>query len=242
MGNLKALIFDVDGTLADTEHLHPEAFNAAFADAGLDWHWSIPLYAKLLKVAGSRERIRHFIDEYLPDLSQTLDQEALLSQLQATKNGYYARLVRLGEAGFRPGVGRLLNEAQAEGLQLAIASTAGHDNVRVLLEANVGMGASDRFAVIAAGDIVEHKKPSPAIYRWVLEQLQLPLQDCIAFEDSQSGRLSALGADLRVVVTVNDFTANDSFAGSSMVLDCLESRSHPFGLFRKTQDRQLSSI
>lgn len=228
MGKLKALIFDVDGTLADTEHLHLRAFNVAFADAGLDWHWSVPLYETLLKVAGSRERIRHFIDEYHPALSQIPDREALLSQLQASKNRHYARLVRLGEARFRPGVGRLLREAQAEGLQLTIASTAGYDNIRVLLEANLGLGASDRFAAIAAGNIVAHKKPSPAIYSWVLDRLRLRPRDCIAFEDSRNGLRAALRADLRVVVTVNDFTVNDDFTGASIVLDCLGEPEQPF--------------
>lgn len=228
MSSLKALIFDVDGTLADTEQLHLRAFNVAFADAGLDWHWSVPLYRTLLKVAGSRERIRHFIDEYRPNLSQDADREALLSHLQAIKNRYYAHLVRQGEAKFRPGVGRLLEEARQSGLQLAIASTAGYDNVRVLLEANMGAGATDRFAVIAAGNIVEQKKPSPAIYRRVLEQLQCAAHDCVAFEDSQNGVHSALGANIRTVVTVNDFTVDDDFAGASMVLDSLGEPEQPF--------------
>lgn len=228
MGRLKALIFDVDGTLADTEHLHLRACNAAFADADLDWHWSVPLYGTLLKVAGSRERIRHFIDEYHPDLSHREDREALASRLHASKNRYYVHLVRQGEARFRPGVGRLLEEAAGAGLQLAIASTAGYDNIRGLLEANMGTEATDRFAVIAAGHVVEQKKPSPAIYRWVLEQLQLDPHDCIAFEDSQNGVRSAVGADVRTVVTVNDFTIKDDFAGASIVLDCLGEPEQPF--------------
>ncbi|MFZ0254730.1 MAG: HAD-IA family hydrolase [Gammaproteobacteria bacterium] len=228
MDRLKALIFDVDGTLADTEHLHLRAFNLAFADADLDWHWSAPLYRTLLKVAGSRERIRHFIDEYHPDLNQRADQEALLLQLQTSKNRYYADLVCQGEARFRPGVGRLLQEAQAQGLQLAIASTAGYDNIRVLLEMNLRTGATDCFALIAAGDVVEQKKPSPAIYRWVLAQLQLKPRDCIAFEDSHNGVRSAVGAGIPTVVTVNDFTINDDFAGAAMVLDCLGEPKRPF--------------
>lgn len=225
---LKTLIFDVDGTLADTEHLHLRAFNLAFADAGLDWHWSTPLYRTLLKVAGSRERIRHFIDAYHTDLKQRADQEALLAQLQTSKNRYYAELVRQGEARFRPGVGRLLQEAQAEGLQLAIASTAGYDNIRVLLEMNLGAEATDCFALIAAGNIVEQKKPSPAIYRWVLDQLRLNPCDCIAFEDSQNGIRSAMGAGVPTMVTVNDFTVSDDFAGAVIVLDCLGEPTQPF--------------
>jgi beta-phosphoglucomutase-like phosphatase (HAD superfamily) len=231
MGKLKALIFDVDGTLADTEHLHLRAFNAAFADADLDWHWSVPLYGTLLRVAGSRERIRHFIDEYHPDLSHYEDREALVSRLGASKNRYYAQLVRQGEARFRPGVGRLIKEARGAGLQLAIASTAQYDNIRVLLEANLGADAIGPFAVIAAGDVVEQKKPSPAIYRWVLEQLQADARDCIAFEDSQNGVCSAVGANVRTVVTVNDFTIKDDFADASIVLDCLGEPGQPFRVF-----------
>lgn len=228
MNELRALIFDVDGTLADTEKLHLRAFNVAFAAAGLDWHWSIGLYGKLLQVAGSRERIRHFIDEYRPDLSHIPDPAALIARLQVSKNRHYAHLVRQGEARFRQGVARLLEEAQADGLQLAIASTAGYDNIRVLLEANMGRGASERFAVIGAGSIVDQKKPSPAIYQWVLRQLQMDPWECVAFEDSQNGVLSAIGAGIRTVVTVSDFTLKDDFSGASIVLDGLGEPHHPF--------------
>lgn len=225
---LKALIFDVDGTLADTEHLHLRAFNAAFADAGLEWHWSLPFYKTLLKVAGSRERMQHYSDRYQPGFSQRPDWEALLSQLQASKNQHYSLLVRQGAAKFRPGVGRLLAEAQEAGLYLAIASTAGHDNIRVLLEENLGTAATERFALIAAGSVVKDKKPSPAIYRWLLEQLDLHPRDCVAFEDSENGVRSAVGAGICTVVTVNDFTIDDQFRGASIVLDCLGEPERPF--------------
>ena len=228
MGRLRALVFDVDGTLADTEHLHLRALNIAFANADLDWHWSMPLYRVLLRVAGSRERIRHFIDEYHPDLRRYGDREALLSRLHASKNRYYAQFVRQGEARFRPGIARLLAEAAGQELPLAIASTAGYENIRVLLEANMGAGAADRFALIAADNVVAQKKPSPAIYRWVLGRLELDPRNCIAFEDSRNGVRSAVGARVSTVVTVNEFTIDDDFTGASIVLDCLGEPEQPF--------------
>ncbi len=173
MKKLEALIFDVDGTLADTERDgHRIAFNRAFAEAGLDWGWSVELYGKLLSVTGGKERILHYIDRYRPEFRRPADLSKFVADLHAAKTRHYVRLLEEGGIPLRPGVKRLLGEARDAGLRLAIATTTTPENVTALLDANLPRGAS-RFEVIGAGDIVPAKKPAPDIYDYVLRELGL---------------------------------------------------------------------
>ncbi len=199
---LEALIFDVDGTLAETEDIHRQCFNAAFAGAGLDWHWSPEAYARLLQVTGGKERIRRYADGLAG--SPALD-EAAIRRLHAAKTGHYVAAVQAGSVTLRPGVRRLLHEARDAGLRLAIATTTTPENVDALLSAALGREGPGLFEVIGAGDMVPRKKPAPDIYRLVLDRLGLPPERCVAFEDTANGLRSALGAGLRVVVTASAY-------------------------------------
>ena len=172
---LQALIFDVDGTLADTERDgHRIAFNDAFREAGLDWRWDVPLYGELLAVTGGKERIRHYLQGAHPSLLMEPGIDARIAALHKAKTRHYVELVSRGGLPLRPGVARLIQEARANGLRLAIATTTTPENVSVLLKHSLAPDAVDWFEVIGAGDIVPAKKPAPDIYRWVLDQLGLP--------------------------------------------------------------------
>ena len=220
--NLQALIFDVDGTLADTERDgHRPAFNAAFADAGLDWDWDVSLYGELLKITGGKERIRFYLENYRPECPLPENSDAWIASLHQAKTRHYVRLLNEGLIPLRPGVKRLLNEARQAGMRLAIATTTTPENVTALLEATLGRESLAWFEVIAAGDIVPKKKPDPAIFTYALEALQLPAEACIAFEDSRNGFLASQGAGLRTVVTVNDYTRQDDFSGAILTLESL---------------------
>ncbi|MHB8886657.1 MAG: HAD family hydrolase, partial [Methylovirgula sp.] len=223
---LEALIFDVDGTLAETEELHRQAFNETFARFGLDWSWSVDLYRKLLKVTGGKERIRHYVEAWQPQRgSEALGQ---LGELHAEKTRRYTALVAEGALKPRPGVLRLLHEGLAADVKLAIATTTSGANIEALLRASFAPDALSWFAVIGAGDAVPAKKPAPDIYRYVLKGLGCDPSHCIAFEDSENGIRSARAAGLAVVATPSVYTEGDDFSGARVVLSDLGEEGQPF--------------
>ncbi|MGF1548661.1 MAG: HAD family hydrolase [Thiotrichales bacterium] len=228
MPTLQALLFDVDGTLADTERDgHRIAFNRTFAEAGLDWDWSIERYGELLEVTGGKERIKRYLERYRPDFEAPGDLDAFVAGLHRQKTRHYVGLLEGGGIPLRSGVARLLREARDAGLRLAIATTTTPENVTALLAATLGREAIAWFEVIAAGDVVPAKKPAPDIFTYALEQMNLPAAACLAFEDSENGLRASRGAGLRTLVTVNDYTRTHDFEGALLVLDQLGEPGQP---------------
>lgn len=221
---LRALIFDVDGTLADTEHAHLEAFNQAFGEAGLDWHWDLPTYLRLLEVSGGKERIAHHWAQVRGDV-QALDASALADTVQRIhdlKTAAYERRVQQGAVQMRPGVLELIRSAHAAGLRLAIATTTSPVNISALLRGALGPDWTLLFEVIEDASTAPRKKPHPQVYQQTLARLQLPAADCLAFEDSANGLQAARGAGLATVITPNDFSAHHDFSGALRVLPSLQ--------------------
>lgn len=222
MTAIRALIFDVDGTLAETERDgHRPAFNAAFAEHGLDWQWDEALYGELLAVTGGKERIRHFAARHAPQRLADPGFDGLVRRLHAAKTAHYVRHVEAGGLPLRPGIARLIAEARRAGIRLAIATTTSPENVTALLRATLGEAAPGWFEVIGAGDVVPAKKPAPDIYCWVLERLGLPAAACLAIEDSENGLKSALTAAIPCLVTVGHYTRGQDFTGAVAVRDDL---------------------
>jgi len=234
MSELGALVFDVDGTLADTERDgHRVAFNAAFVDAGLDWDWTVDVYSDLLTVTGGKERIKFFLQKYLPEFVAPGDLGEFVAGLHARKTEHYKMLMAKGLIPLRPGVERLLNEAREQGIRLAIATTTTADNVTALITSALSAEALSWFEVIGAGDIVPSKKPAPDIFEWVLNELDLPGDEVVAFEDSGHGVTSAADAGiLRIVVTVNGYTEQQEFSRAIMVLDHLGDEGNPASVIK----------
>jgi HAD superfamily hydrolase (TIGR01509 family) len=219
--SIQAIIFDVDGTLADTEDGHRIAFNQAFAQSGLDWHWDVPLYDQLLAVTGGKERIRYYLNDFLPGFVKPADFDAFVKQLHALKTQQYTAMVRGGQIALRPGIKTLIATAHAAGIKLGIATTTAPDNVAALLEVGLGPHWSGLFGAVGCGDMVPNKKPAPDVYLWVLQQLGVQAADCIALEDSDNGLRAALAAGIRTYITVNAYTRSHRFEGAAAVFEDL---------------------
>lgn len=213
MTGLRAILFDVDGTLAETEEGHRRAWNAAFAEHGRDWQWDFRTYRELLKVAGGRERLRHFTRGALDDRA--------IAAIHRTKNDYYRRALDNGEAALRPGVRALIDAARERGITLGIATTTSRTNVEALLDSTLGPQARNWFATIACAEDAPEKKPDPAVYVLALRQLGLSGPEAVAIEDSRNGVLAAKAAGLEVVLTPSLYMASDDTAGADIILATL---------------------
>jgi HAD superfamily hydrolase (TIGR01509 family) len=220
---LQALIFDVDGTLADTEMAHLAAFNHAFAEMGLDWRWDVPLYTRLLAVSGGKERIKAYwqtLDSQPKDITGAGMQETV-DQLHAIKTAAYEQAVQDGAVHMRPGVLALLSAASVAGLRLAIATTTSPVNIAALLRQAIGSDWSRHFSVIEDASTAPRKKPDPMVYRQTLSRLGLAPGQCLAFEDSENGLRAAMGAGLATLITPNDFTTGHDFKGALRICPSL---------------------
>ncbi|VAW45487.1 Xylulose-1,5-bisphosphate phosphatase CbbY, converts this Rubisco inhibiting byproduct to xylulose-5P [hydrothermal vent metagenome] len=231
MATLQALLFDVDGTLADTERDgHRPAFNMAFKAAGLDWQWGESLYGELLAVTGGKERIRYYLEKFNTTFVKPDHFDAFVRELHASKTRFYTQLMAEGKIPLRTGVERLINEARAEGMRMAIVTTTTPENVTALLKSTLGAESESWFEVIAAGDIVPAKKPAPDIYLWALEQMNLTAADAVAFEDSLNGIKSSAAAGLKTIITINDYTKEDDFSQAQLVLDHMGNEAELFNV------------
>lgn len=218
-GALQALIFDVDGTLADTEHVHRFAFNEAFAQAGLGWVWDASTYRRLLGVAGGRERIAHWQRQRRAEgeAPWTADGEEV-STLHALKTRIYTGIVERGEITLREGVEALIREAGTRGLRLAIATTTSPANIHALLAHNLGAGWHELFEVIEDAETAPRRKPDPQVYDQALQRLGLPASACMAFEDSINGVRAAIAAGIPTLVTPSHYTHHQDFRGAMRVV------------------------
>ncbi len=213
---LKAIIFDVDGTLAETEETHREAFNATFKEFGLPWVWSQALYAELLKTTGGKERMTTYLRDHL---NQPADQEKI-AEIHMRKTAVYGELIANGAAALRPGIADLLRDAARKGIRLAVATTTNRPNVDRLTEACFGKAAGDVFEVIAAGDEVNKKKPASDVFDLAVSGLGLDPSECVGLEDSRNGLQSCTDAGVRCVVSPGVYTLGSDFSEAAAVIDC----------------------
>ncbi|MGQ7296656.1 HAD-IA family hydrolase [Quadrisphaera sp. KR29] len=222
----RALVFDCDGVLADTERDgHLPAFNATFAEVGLPVRWSEDDYAEKLRIGGGKERMASLLTpEFVRANGLPSDpegQKELLADLHRRKTTRYTEAVARGDLPARPGIARIVEEAAAAGWALAVASTSAEASVRAVLEHAVGEERAAGFAVFA-GDVVPAKKPDPAIYVLAVRELGVDADDVVVVEDSRNGLRAALGAGLRCVVTTSSYTGGEDFTGAALVVPDLD--------------------
>ena len=224
---LKALIFDVDGTLADTESAHRAAFNAAFREVGLEWHWGESMYASLLDVTGGKERLQHYWRLVDPDHAGGPEAQASIAALHAIKTRHYDALVGAGQLALRPGILRLMHEARAARMPIAIATTTTPANVDALLRTPFGRDWRALFAAVCDGATPGEKKPAPDVYLATLAALGLPGAACIAFEDSANGLRAAAAAGIPTVITPTAYTRGQPFGAALIQLPHLGEPDQP---------------
>ena len=223
---MSTLIFDCDGVLADTERYgHLPSFNQTFEEFGLPFRWSEEEYGRKLAIGGGKERMT---SELTPDVIRAAglpeDPEALAAEVarwHKRKTALYTEMVAAGKLPPRPGIRRLISEAQDAGWTLAVASTSAEPAVRAILGYAVGAERADRFDLLLAGDVVPKKKPDPAIYLLALERLGVPPAEVLVVEDSRNGLLAAVGAGLRCLMTVNGYTEEEDSSEATLVVSSL---------------------
>lgn len=217
---LRALLLDVDGTLADTEEAHRRAFNGAFARHGYNWHWDRDIYRDLLRVAGGRERMVHFINGLGLSADRTRECIAEVPVIHRTKTSLYTHAVTAGEVQLRPGIQRLVDSARAAGIRVGIVTTTSAANVRALMAVNPRLSA-DWFDSVVTGERAPRKKPAPDAYLEALAELGIEASAAVAIEDSRNGLLAAAAAGIPVVISWCQWTAHEDFAGALMALPSL---------------------
>ena len=233
---LKALLFDVDGTLADTEpHGHLPAYNEAFAEAGLDWQWGPELYRELLLMPGGRERIQHYLEAFEPELGEhrddvEADARAWVERIHKIKSRYFQRLVKAGKVPLRPGVRRLMREAKKRGILIAIVTNASKRSLEPFLLYTLGEDLLKKVDFIVSGEQVKNKKPAPDLYKMALLKLGVKAEECIAIEDSAMGLTAARQAGIATLITINEDTRRHDFEGAALVVDQLGEPEEPYAI------------
>ena len=230
---IECLIFDFDGTLAETEEAHRNAFNKAFHLNRLNWNWDQHIYKKLLQVAGGKERIEFYNKSFLSHSKQISRKDIEDIHFQKTK--FYAQAVSQGFVQLRPGIREFLEKAKYNKKKLAISTSTGRDNVILLLRSCLNENPEDVFSFISTGDLVEKKKPSPDLYKLVLAELNLMPEACLAFEDSRIGLVSAKRANIKTVVNPSQYSMGDNFDEADYLIT-----SFLFEQFPKSLQRRLS--
>lgn len=236
--SLRAVLFDVDGTLADTEALgHRPAYNRAFRELGLSFRWGPKLYRKLLRQPGGRERLKYYFLNYQPALGvheaqMRADLDAWVNQVHELKSRYFRRYMRRGRVPLRAGVARLMREAHGAGIKLAIVTNASLRTLEPVLKYTIGPELAAEVSVIASGEEVRHKKPAPDLYRLALQRLGITPSECIALEDSEMGLEAAAAAGVSAVVTVNSDTSAQDFTEAALVVSSLGEPGAPMRVIK----------
>ena len=208
---LKAILFDVDGTLAETEETHRQAFNKAFENFGLDWNWGEELYGELLSVTGGKERMRHYANTQGMTPDELSDEK--IREIHLAKTDIYVEMIEQAKISLRPGIRELIHDAREAGLTLAIVTTTSDVNAKRLISATLGPQSIEWFAAWATGDQVKRKKPDGEIYELALTKLGLSANECVALEDAPQGLKAAVAVNVPTVVTESTYSAGMKFEG-----------------------------
>jgi HAD superfamily hydrolase (TIGR01509 family) len=237
---MQALIFDCDGVLVDTERDgHRVSFNEAFAELGIDAHWTVERYGELLLTAGGKERMRRHFDETGWPAGH-LDRDGLIARIHKLKTDIFMRLIREGSLPLRPGIARIVDEAIASGIVLAVCSTSNEKAVQAVVDVMLGAERSEKITVFA-GDVVAAKKPAPDIYNLAAQTLGLTPENCVVIEDSNNGLRAAKAAGMKCVVTVSSYTGGEDFSLADRIVGDLDIGKIDIALCRQIMEAPVSA-
>ncbi len=225
---LKAIIFDVDGTLGETEPVHREAFNAAFRAEGLEWHWSPALYREICQIPGGRERLYNYVEKHHPECMERFEAEDLYLKIHRRKTRMFGRLLEDSGTSLRTGVGRLITDARSAGILLGVCTTSQLETFEILVINALGFEAISWFKAVVSGKDVQKRKPDPEGYVKVLKKLRLTPSEAVVIEDSPTGVQAARAAGIRVIAAPSDLTREGEFSGAEILLSDLGEPGMPF--------------
>ncbi len=229
---LSAVLFDVDGTIAETEDLHRRSFNESFKEFNLDWFWDEAIYKELINVGSGEERIKHYIKRAWPEMLDYKNLSKYINSIHKVKNEIFEDFILESAIQTRPGVLRLINELKNHKIKMVIVSSTSRENLLTLFQRGLNINPIETFDLIAHGSCTKNKRPSPEIYEWVLDQLMLPSQSCVAIEDSPRGVESARNANINFIVTPSIFTKGEAFEGAKLVVSDLGEEDKPFKVIK----------
>jgi len=226
---LKAIIFDVDGTLGETEPIHREAFNAAFRAFGLEWNWSENEYREFADVPGGRERLRRYVESCRPEFQERFEAEDLYARIHRQKTWKFGQYLESSGTSLRPGVGRLITDARSAGLLLGACTVSQRETFEILIINALGFEAISWFkGIVSAKDVVE-RKPHPEGYSKLLQKLRVSADEAVVIEDSPIGAQAAQAAGIRVIAVPSEASRGRAFgAGPEIVLSDLGEPGMPF--------------
>ena len=220
MGNIKAIFFDQDGVIIDTERDgHRVSFNMTFKEFGFTDEWSVDYYHELLQIGGGKERMKHHL--LTKGFSKPVPPEEadeLIRNMHKRKTALFVELIESGKLPLRPGVHRLMKEAMDAGLKIGVTTTSNEQTAKAITEDFL---SDIKFDVVLAGDVVSRKKPDPEIYNLALKLTGLKPDEAIVVEDSRNGMLAAKSAGIPVVVTTNGYTEKEDLSGGDIIVTCL---------------------
>lgn len=220
MGKIKAVFFDQDGVIIDTEKDgHRVSFNMTFKEFGFTDEWGVDYYHELLQIAGGKERMKHHLQT--KGFSKPVPPEQvddLIKDMHKRKTALFVELIETGKLPLRPGIHRFMKEAMQAGLKIGVCTTSNEQAARAITEKIL---SDIKFDIVLAGDVVSKKKPDPEIYNLALSKTGLKPDEVIVVEDSKNGVLAAKAAGIHVVVTTNYYTAKEDVSGGDIIVTCL---------------------